>query len=72
MTFTREHAPTSGSGSRMDEDIPQDVLDQIAAAEAAEGGGGGSGGGAGGIRVCPHCTFENEHGGDCDVCGLPL
>ncbi|KZT44498.1 polyubiquitin-tagged protein recognition complex, Npl4 component [Sistotremastrum suecicum HHB10207 ss-3] len=25
------------------------------------------------VRVCPHCTFENVHGGsDCEVCGLPL
>lgn len=25
------------------------------------------------IHICPHCTYENTHGGsDCDVCGLPL
>lgn len=35
-------------------------------------GGNGGGGAGGGIRSCPHCTFENDHGGDCDVCGLPL
>ncbi|WVN85392.1 nuclear protein localization protein 4 [Cryptococcus depauperatus CBS 7841] len=24
-------------------------------------------------RVCPHCTFVNENGGnDCEICGLPL
>lgn len=24
-------------------------------------------------RICPHCTFVNEHGGnDCEICGLPL
>ncbi|WVR05934.1 nuclear protein localization protein 4 [Kwoniella sp. DSM 27419] len=24
-------------------------------------------------RICPHCTFVNEHGrSDCDICGLPL
>lgn len=51
----------------MDEDIPQDVFDQIAAQEAA------SRGGAPNIRLCPHCTFENTHSGtDCEVCGLPL
>ncbi|GAA5970520.1 hypothetical protein JCM11641_007337 [Rhodosporidiobolus odoratus] len=51
------------------------------ASEAGGGGGGGggagagdnSGAGAGGIRICPHCTFENAHGGqDCEICGLPL
>lgn len=85
MTFVRESARESlhisgllfscscstavrsnNSSSAMDEDIPQDVLDQIAAEQAASGGGSG-------YRVCPHCTFENAHGGnDCEVCGLPL
>ncbi|KII93717.1 hypothetical protein PLICRDRAFT_152716 [Plicaturopsis crispa FD-325 SS-3] len=78
MTFTREHAPPSrpsssapgGASNRMDEDIPQDVFDQIAAEEAARNGDGAS---ASGVRICPHCTFENTHGGsDCEVCGLPL
>jgi nuclear protein localization protein 4 homolog len=61
----------------MDSDIPQEVLDQIAAdvvshADAGRGSSGGSGTSSG-IRVCPHCTFENSHGGtDCEVCGLPL
>ncbi|KAL1740782.1 NPL4 family-domain-containing protein [Schizophyllum fasciatum] len=74
MTFTRESAPPSrpqtnppsGSGSNaMDEDVPPEVYDQIAASEA-QGSGGGP-------RICPHCTFENYHGGsDCEVCGLPL
>lgn len=55
----------------MNEDIPQEVFDQIAAEEAARNGGGSSA--AGGIRICPHCTFENDRGGnDCEVCGLPL
>ncbi|GAA5869997.1 hypothetical protein JCM8547_001437 [Rhodosporidiobolus lusitaniae] len=37
------------------------------------GGGGGGGAGDGGVRICPHCTFENAHGGqDCEICGLPL
>lgn len=63
-------APGSGP-SRMDEDIPQEVYDQIAAEQAASAGG--AGGLGGGIRICPHCTFENDHGGaDCEVCGLPL
>jgi nuclear protein localization family protein 4 len=53
----------------MDEDIPPEIFDQIAAEEAARIGAGG----AGNIRICPHCTFENDHGGtDCEVCGLPL
>ena len=61
----------------MDSDIPQEVLDQIAAEEASHGGvgrdsSGSSGGTSSGIKVCPHCTFENDHGGDCEVCGLPL
>ncbi|KIM48322.1 hypothetical protein M413DRAFT_440044 [Hebeloma cylindrosporum] len=85
MTFTRESAPSrpttsapSGSSDRMmDDDIPPEVFDQIAAEEAASrgaAGGSGSGSGSGGgIRICPHCTFENLHRGtDCEVCGLPL
>lgn len=63
---SRPQFPASSSG--MDEDIPQDVFDQITRAEAEAGGSGASG-----IRICPHCTFENTGGGsDCDVCGLPL
>lgn len=47
----------------MDEDISSEFLDQIT---AQDGGGGGT-------KICPHCTFENTHGGnDCEVCGLPL
>ena len=60
----------------MDSDIPQEVLDQIAAEEASHGGvsrGSGGSGTSSGIRICPHCTFENVHSGsDCEVCGLPL
>lgn len=64
----------------MDEDIPQEVFDQIAAEVAAaraiatEGSGGGTGGSSSSdIRICQYCTFENIHkGGDCEVCGLPL
>ncbi|EJD55096.1 polyubiquitin-tagged protein recognition complex, Npl4 component [Auricularia subglabra TFB-10046 SS5] len=57
----------SGAGS-FDDDIPEDVLNAI----ANEGGSGGASG-SGGSRTCPHCTFENTHGGsDCEVCGLPL
>ena len=61
----------------MDSDIPQEVLDQIAAEEASHGGVGrdsnGGNGNSSAIRVCPHCTFENDHSGrDCEVCGLPL
>jgi len=73
MTFTRESAPARPSssapsfgGSHMDDDIPPEIFDQI----AADSGGGAS---SAGIRICPHCTFENTHGGsDCEVCGLPL
>lgn len=55
----------------MDDDIPPEVFDQIAAENAASAGGGG--GSSAGVKVCPHCTFENTHGGhDCEVCGLPL
>ncbi|GLB36468.1 putative NPL4 family, putative zinc binding region [Lyophyllum shimeji] len=79
MTFTRESAPArpttaapSVTPSRMDEDIPQEVFDQIAAEEAAARAAAGPSG-ITEVRVCPHCTFENEHNRpDCDVCGLPL
>ncbi|KAH7914485.1 NPL4 family-domain-containing protein [Hygrophoropsis aurantiaca] len=78
MTFTRESAPIRpsssalGQPSKMDEDIPQEVFDQIAAEEAQRAQSGGAVQ-TSGIRICPHCTFENEHGGsDCEVCGLPL
>lgn len=59
----------------MVDDIPQEVYDQIAAEEAAmrgEHGGASGSGGSSNVKICPHCTFVNEHGGDCDVCGLPL
>ncbi|KAL0950742.1 hypothetical protein HGRIS_007515 [Hohenbuehelia grisea] len=81
MTITRESAPSRPSGSApsssraMDDDIPQEVFDQIAAEEAAarRDTSGGAAGSSRGIRICPHCTFENDHGGtDCEVCGLPL
>jgi len=59
------------SSSHMDEDIPQEVLDQIAANEAA--GRESPSGMNSGTKVCPHCTFENPEGeADCEVCGLPL
>ncbi|TFK41295.1 NPL4 family-domain-containing protein [Crucibulum laeve] len=74
MTFTRESAPgrplssAPGSSSRMEEDIPQEVYDQIAAEEAARAAESG-----GSTKICPHCTFENEAATtDCEVCGLPL
>jgi len=74
MTFSREHAPpprpsTSApaiSSGTMDQDIPPEVFDQIAAQQTASGA-------ATAMRICPHCTFENTPSGtDCDVCGLPL
>lgn len=63
--------PTSSAptdlGHKHDE-IPQDIFDQIAAEEATQSQGSNSR-----VRICPHCTFENYHGGhDCEVCGLPL
>ncbi|KAJ7655190.1 NPL4 family-domain-containing protein [Mycena polygramma] len=71
MTFTRESGSSQPMSSSRDDDIPQDVFDQIAAEEAAARGSGE--GSSAGIRICPHCTFENAHGGtDCEVCGLPL
>ncbi|KAF8845303.1 polyubiquitin-tagged protein recognition complex, Npl4 component [Paxillus ammoniavirescens] len=76
ITFARESAPVRPSSSAptdlgpMDDEIPQDVFDQIAAEEAARGGRSG---GSSRVKVCPHCTFENDHGSsDCEVCGLPL
>ncbi|KAI0359004.1 polyubiquitin-tagged protein recognition complex Npl4 component [Trametes cingulata] len=77
MTFARESAPKrpsnaelpSSSHAPMDTDIPPEVFDQIAREEEAARGSGSSAG----VRICPHCTFENTHGGsDCEVCGLPL
>ncbi|KPV77506.1 uncharacterized protein RHOBADRAFT_31231 [Rhodotorula graminis WP1] len=69
-------------------DIPPDVDVPPSAAgvggafgdeSGAAGGAGGADAGAGaagddGIKVCPHCTFENGPGAgqDCEVCGLPL
>ncbi|KAI0336196.1 polyubiquitin-tagged protein recognition complex Npl4 component [Cubamyces sp. BRFM 1775] len=75
MTFAQEVAPKrpsssglpSSSHAPMDTDIPPEVFDQIAREEAAQGSRSAN------VRVCPHCTFENTHGGsDCEVCGLPL
>ena len=58
-------APSASGPTAMDEDIPPELYEQL---------GHDSGTGAGGsIKICPHCTFENTHGGhDCEVCGLPL
>jgi nuclear protein localization family protein 4 len=64
-------APTSSS--RMDEDIPPELFDQIAAEEASRTSTAARPTPGRGVRICPHCTFENDHGGtDCEVCGLPL
>ncbi|KIY67449.1 polyubiquitin-tagged protein recognition complex, Npl4 component [Cylindrobasidium torrendii FP15055 ss-10] len=69
MTFTRESAPAPGRPSNaMDEDISEDILRQIAEEQAGNNHPSSSS-----VRVCPHCTFENDHSGtDCEVCGLPL
>ncbi|KAJ6575504.1 NPL4 family-domain-containing protein [Mycena sp. CBHHK59/15] len=63
MTFTRESGGmyfVTLATSVLDDDIPQEVFDQIAAEEAAARGSGGDGGSSSaGIRICPHCTYEN-------------
>ena len=60
----------------MDE-LPQDIRDQIAAMEAQDAASAapraGSTSTPSNVRICPHCTFANSHGGsDCEVCMLPL
>ncbi|KAF8446167.1 NPL4 family-domain-containing protein [Boletus edulis BED1] len=74
ITFARESAPARPTSSAptdlgpTHDKIPQDIFDQIAADDASQNRGSNSR-----IRICPHCTFENDHGGhDCEVCGLPL
>lgn len=69
-----------------EDELPADIREQIARMEAGDhdpsahdsvrgsavSGGSSSVTGAG-MKICPHCTFENTHGGnDCEVCGLPL
>lgn len=67
---TNAQLPSESRHAPMDmDDIPQDVFDQI----ARDNAGGGAASGGAGIRICPHCTFENTHGGtDCEMCSLPL
>ncbi|TDL28765.1 polyubiquitin-tagged protein recognition complex, Npl4 component [Rickenella mellea] len=80
MTFTSESAPKSvpsNSNSNTLDDLPQDIREQLERMQQEEreaGSGSGTPGSGGmGVRICPHCTFENTHGGsDCEVCGLPL
>jgi nuclear protein localization family protein 4 len=56
-------APDGPSARVVNDDIPPVLFD-----DARRDGGTSTSG-----RVCPHCTFENSHGGnDCEVCGLPL
>lgn len=68
VTFARESAlarPSTSAPTTNNHDIPQEIFDQIAAEESTRGGRS--------TRICPHCTFENDHSGsDCEVCGLPL
>ncbi|KZW02624.1 polyubiquitin-tagged protein recognition complex, Npl4 component [Exidia glandulosa HHB12029] len=72
MAITAESAPAarsapSGSAGGFDDDISEDILNQIAQEQTGASAGGSR------SRTCPHCTFENTHGGsDCEVCGLPL
>ena len=78
-----DYGRTSDDSDLNIDDIPPEVYDQIAAEEAAaaanRSGAGSASASAGSTsrkgtpRICPHCTFENSHGGsDCEVCGLPL
>ncbi|GAA5994194.1 nuclear protein localization protein 4 [Rhodotorula paludigena] len=64
-----------------DIDVPPESASASGANTAAGAGhgdvamdGSGAADAPGGMRVCPHCTFENPPGGgqDCEVCGLPL
>ena len=79
--------PTASSSVTDYDDLPQDIKDQIARMEAEDAAAKvGTAVEAdhamdedvpipttSNIRICPHCTFENSHGGtDCEVCGLPL
>ena len=60
-------APDGPSARILDDDIPPELFDSVAAPGRVDASGSAGG------RVCPHCTFENAHGGnDCEVCGLPL
>lgn len=72
---TNSSEPGDSSHGMDSDEISPEILEQIAAAEIATGGGGGGGssGSSARVRICPHCTFENTHGGhDCEICGLPL
>lgn len=72
MAFAQEYVAMHPSTSfDKGEDIPPEILRQIAAEEATstsadpglEGGG----------KLCPHCTFQNSANVvDCEVCGLPV
>ncbi|KAI0257339.1 polyubiquitin-tagged protein recognition complex Npl4 component [Lactifluus subvellereus] len=78
-TFSRESAPPrrptqpapdGPPAHLLDDDIPPELFDEIAAPTRV---GASDSRGSAGVRVCPHCTFENTHSGnDCDVCMLPL
>ncbi|KIR82129.1 nuclear protein localization protein 4 [Cryptococcus gattii EJB2] len=61
--------PPGGGGSGTESSAPPSGPGSV-------GAGAGAGAGASASsreRVCPHCTFVNEHGGgDCEICGLPL
>ena len=56
------------------------ILAETSAASGSGGGGAGYGGGGGGGGAsssgsgpwaCRHCTFNNDSGSSCDMCGLP-
>ncbi|KAI0052906.1 polyubiquitin-tagged protein recognition complex Npl4 component [Auriscalpium vulgare] len=72
LTFARESAPPARPAQPAPNDFPSHLMDEDIPPELFDHAGAG-GSASGNIRVCPHCTFENSHGGsDCEVCGLPL
>ncbi|KIR37157.1 nuclear protein localization protein 4 [Cryptococcus deuterogattii MMRL2647] len=57
----------SGGGSATGSSAPPSGPGSVGA------GAGASASASSRERICPHCTFVNEHGGsDCEICGLPL
>ena len=61
-------APDGPIAHILDEDIPPELLNEIAAFTR---GGASDGDESAGGQVCPQCKFENTHSrNDCDVCGL--
>jgi nuclear protein localization family protein 4 len=74
LTITESSAPPSRSNGASNgrSETPLAAFEGMGITSPADtSSGGGSGGG--GPKTCPHCTFVNENGGgDCEICGLPL